>query len=107
MSFSVAEISSVPDYQTKNSNFKIICDFIGTESPVAVKWFYKAPHEAMSMLLGNGEESFDITVNSKQTILTKRYPTLDDAGEYSCLFEMEMKPEITSSARIHVAGPSK
>ena len=88
----------------------IICNFIGTESPTSVKWFYKGSNKSERKLISEGTTAnFNSTFQNKRAILTKTQPSLEDTGEYTCQFEIGhlTKPEIEPFAKTNLTGPSK
>ena len=93
-----------------DSNFKITCNIIGTETPSSVKWSHKAPDQSESQEISEETDNnfnLQLQVQGKKVILTKFRPDLKDAGEFTCQFQMDSDSEVVPSAMIHVPGPSK
>ena len=104
--FSVVEIFLDTLYKQIDSNFKITCNIIGTETPSSVKWSHKAPDQSESQEISEEtDNNFNLQLQGKEAILTKFRPDLKDAGEFTCQFQIDS--EVVSSATIDVPGPGK
>ena len=104
----MVEIFLDTHYKQMDSNFKITCNIIGTETPSSVKWSHKAPDQSESQVISEEtDNNFNLQLQEKKAILTKFHPDLKDAGEFTCQFQMDSASEVVPSAKIPVPGPSK
>ena len=101
----MVEISLKTLYKQKDSNFKITCEIDGTETPSSVKWSHKFDQSESQVINEETDDNFSLQLQGNKAILTKFHPSLNDAGEFTCQFQINS--EVVSSATIDVPGPGK
>ena len=86
-------------YANTPTNFKITCDFLGTEKPTSVTWSFTGENDSDPTPVTKDSADFDLALikENTQAVLTKGSPDDFDTGEYTCEWAFTDNPNLKTS----------
>ncbi|KAL5251233.1 hypothetical protein ACHWQZ_G016815 [Mnemiopsis leidyi] len=86
-------------YANTPTNFKITCDFLGTEKPTSVTWSFTGENDSDPTPVTKDSADFDLALikENTQAVLTKGSPDDVDTGEYTCEWAFTDNPNLKTS----------
>ena len=106
MSPSVVNVEAT-QYANTPANFKITCDFLGSEKPASVTWSFTGENDSDPTPVTKDTPGFDLALikENTQAVLTKGSPVDEDTGVYKCEWEFTDNPNLkpSGSQNLYVA----